>query len=210
MNELYVLNRIIEKRKESGFNKTQMAIKLGVSQGTYQKLEAGKSGISISRLIEIAKVLNVNPSYFLLSPEEKTYPILTHPEINTELKDKILELQKDIDVLDKSNDLLTGANDQLKTLNRQTNLISKACYDIAEGIFTIVQKLFDKSHEKEEVKFILQGMGLPVTDDNVSAFISANKVTSDNINSQLRVLRSFLDSMKDLVSGFPKMDSTTE
>lgn len=206
MNDLYVLNRIIKKRVKSGFNKSQMAVKLKVSQGTYQKIEAGTSKLTISRLIEIARILNTNPSYFLLSPDENKYPLLTHPDIDTDLKAIVVEQKKDIDTLEKSNDLLEQANSALITLNKQTNHITKACYNMGMGVYETLSMLLNQENEYEGTKLMLQRMGLPVTKDNVTSYLEANSYITQTMRSQISTYKNFLDSMKSLVNSFPSIE----
>ncbi len=56
-------NYIKEIRSELGFTAEEFQIKLGLSQGTYSKMENNKSGISTATRRILVNELNVNPIY---------------------------------------------------------------------------------------------------------------------------------------------------
>lgn len=59
-----VLERIIKKRQELGITQKNLALELYLSSNGYFKIEKGYTSLSVLRLLEIAKVLNANPSDF--------------------------------------------------------------------------------------------------------------------------------------------------
>lgn len=69
----YVGQRIRERRKQLKLNQTQLAGMMGFSYQQMQKYESGASQISVSRLLQFARVLNVKPNYFYegISVEEE-------------------------------------------------------------------------------------------------------------------------------------------
>ncbi len=60
-----VLERIVQKRQELGISQKDLALKLHLSFNGYFKIEKGYTSLSVSRLLEIAEVLNVSPCCFL-------------------------------------------------------------------------------------------------------------------------------------------------
>jgi transcriptional regulator with XRE-family HTH domain len=56
--------RLRARRLETHLSQTDLADKLGVSFQQVQKYEKGVNRIGSSRLVEIAKILQVEPSYF--------------------------------------------------------------------------------------------------------------------------------------------------
>ena len=60
-----VLKRIVKKRQELGVSQFDLALKLNLTNNGYFKVETGKTKLSVERLLEIAELLNVNPSCFL-------------------------------------------------------------------------------------------------------------------------------------------------
>jgi len=60
----YIGQRIRERRKQLKLNQSQLAKMLGLSYQQIQKYEAGTSEVSISKLLQFAKNLNVPTSYF--------------------------------------------------------------------------------------------------------------------------------------------------
>lgn len=60
-----VLQRIVKKRQELGISQFDLALMLSLTNNGYFKIETGKSKLDIKRLIEIAELLNVHPTYFL-------------------------------------------------------------------------------------------------------------------------------------------------
>ncbi len=60
----YVGQRIRERRKLLKMSQTQLAQLMGFSYQQMQKYETGTSQISVSKLLQFAKILNVPPLYF--------------------------------------------------------------------------------------------------------------------------------------------------
>ena len=58
-------NRIKEIRKQKGITQTDLAVKLGVTQGAVQKLETGQNDLSSKMMERIAIILNVKPADLL-------------------------------------------------------------------------------------------------------------------------------------------------
>ena len=53
-------------RRLKGHSQEYMAEKLGITQGAYGKIERGESDITLTRLGEIAAILNVTPVDILI------------------------------------------------------------------------------------------------------------------------------------------------
>jgi CheY-like chemotaxis protein/DNA-binding XRE family transcriptional regulator len=60
----YIGQRIKERRKLLKMNQTQLAQMMGFSYQQMQKYENGSSEVSVSKLLQFAKILNVPPEYF--------------------------------------------------------------------------------------------------------------------------------------------------
>ena len=60
----FVGNKIRERRKALGLTQAELAEILSLSHQQVQRYEAGDNTVSTPRLLEIANVLNVKPSYF--------------------------------------------------------------------------------------------------------------------------------------------------
>lgn len=56
--------RVAERRMVLGWTQVELAAILGISQQQIQKYEDGPSGLSASRLWELASVFRVGPEYF--------------------------------------------------------------------------------------------------------------------------------------------------
>ena len=63
--ECIMENRIKEIRKQKGITQTDLAVKLGVTQGAVQKLETGQNDLSSKMMERIAIILNVKPADLL-------------------------------------------------------------------------------------------------------------------------------------------------
>jgi transcriptional regulator with XRE-family HTH domain len=77
-NKELLLATIQERRNELGFSQTEIAEKLGISQGQYARLESGKSEISLEKLISLCDLLEMEIDIRKKEQEEnkKTLPIL--------------------------------------------------------------------------------------------------------------------------------------
>ena len=103
MNEVY--EAIKKLRTAKGYSQEYMATKLGVTQGSYGRIERGETTLTIERLSEIANVLG--------STTEQIFSSELVNESNSNLnkqiavcKARINELEKDIESLKHYNSLL--------------------------------------------------------------------------------------------------------
>ena len=62
--DVYVGNRVCERRREKGITQAALAKSLGVTFQPVQQYETAESRISASRLYRLCQVLDVTPSYF--------------------------------------------------------------------------------------------------------------------------------------------------
>ncbi len=81
-----VLNKIIEFRRKKGFSHEYMAYALNMSQPAYSKIEKNETKLSVDRLFEIAKVLDITVLELLDIDARNTY--------NQELKDNAVGHQE--------------------------------------------------------------------------------------------------------------------
>lgn len=58
-------DRLREERKALGLTQRDMADKLGITQPSYIRYESGTSEPSLSRLVQIAEILDVSIDYLL-------------------------------------------------------------------------------------------------------------------------------------------------
>lgn len=58
-------------RESLGYSQEYMALKLGIGQNGYSKIELGYTRITVERLFEIAKILNTDVYSLLEQPELK-------------------------------------------------------------------------------------------------------------------------------------------
>lgn len=56
-----LLKRIKEERERRGISQYEFAKRVGLSQSAYQKIEKGKTGLTIFRFYKIAQVLGIYP-----------------------------------------------------------------------------------------------------------------------------------------------------
>jgi transcriptional regulator with XRE-family HTH domain len=66
--------RLRTLREEKNLTQEYMAAELGISQNTYSQLETGKAAIKVQMLLEIARILDVDPGT-LLTPDTITVNI---------------------------------------------------------------------------------------------------------------------------------------
>lgn len=72
LTEEIVASRIRAIRVANNYSQFYMAYKLGISQNTFSKIEIGNVKLTLSRLIDIAKVLEIAPDELLkYQPEPK-------------------------------------------------------------------------------------------------------------------------------------------
>jgi XRE family transcriptional regulator, regulator of sulfur utilization len=72
--------RIRSRRASKGLKQEDIAEQLGIAIGTYSNIERGKTDITVSRLYEIANILNESIYDFL--PENNVQRIVRDPEEN--------------------------------------------------------------------------------------------------------------------------------
>lgn len=65
-----IRERIKEIRYKKGFTQDNMADMLNISQNAYHKLENGHSKMSLSRFIDICKVLEIESAEIINGPEK--------------------------------------------------------------------------------------------------------------------------------------------
>ncbi len=65
-------------RSEKNYTQDYLAAKLGISQNAYSKIELGYSSITLSRLIEIAEILEVDFVDFFIDEKKE---VLMHLKI---------------------------------------------------------------------------------------------------------------------------------
>ena len=64
--------RIREKRKERGYKQEQLAEQLDISANHLANIEAGRKGLSVELLVELADNLDVSLDYLILGKETRT------------------------------------------------------------------------------------------------------------------------------------------
>ncbi len=58
--ESAILSKVRQMRADKGYSQTFVALKLGISQNAYSKIESGKSTITVGKLVFIADILEVD------------------------------------------------------------------------------------------------------------------------------------------------------
>jgi transcriptional regulator with XRE-family HTH domain len=93
-----VLERIRNLRVTRGLSQENIANELDLSKGAYSNIERGASELSVNRLIEIADIFNVHPSYFFENGQwdvsEKASPKTYNIDIN-EINSEVQKLKID-------------------------------------------------------------------------------------------------------------------
>jgi len=59
LNQESILNKIRTLRHKNGYSQEYMAIKLKIRQSDYNKLENGKTELTINKIVAIAKILEI-------------------------------------------------------------------------------------------------------------------------------------------------------
>lgn len=62
---MLVCKNIRKIRELRGYSEEYLALKLGMSQNNYSKIELGKIALTIDRMSEISKILEIEPSKLL-------------------------------------------------------------------------------------------------------------------------------------------------
>jgi transcriptional regulator with XRE-family HTH domain len=68
-------NRIEQARKEAGLSAKDFALKIGVDKTTVSNWETSRRPLSLERLLQVAKLLNVSVSYLLGLDEQPLYTV---------------------------------------------------------------------------------------------------------------------------------------
>ena len=95
--------RIRKLREQKDYTQQNMADELGLSHSAYSKIERGQTDPSVGRLGEIAKILEVDVTYFFQEPSvinkiddpNKTYGFATKKELE-ELANVINKMKQEI------------------------------------------------------------------------------------------------------------------
>lgn len=142
MDGLY--DRIKNLRKLKGISQADMGDRLGMSQNNFGKIERGEIDLTINRLKQIAKALNVSLKEVLFpeSLQDKAIPELTRELEIIKREKEVLQREKDVQA--KENTLALYARDEtiqqlmdfLKELSRETvvsSRISEFLKDFEDG-----------------------------------------------------------------------------
>ncbi len=70
----YIKSQIKKRRLEKGLDHSDITIDLGLTPGGYSKVETGSTELTIERLTAIAKILEVDITYFLAQPTTVNKP----------------------------------------------------------------------------------------------------------------------------------------
>ena len=99
--------RIRKLRESKDYSQENMAVELGISTSAYSKIERGVTDPSIGRITEIAKILEVDITYFFegqankMEDTNKTYGFATKSDIE-ELTRMINTIKQEIASLKKN------------------------------------------------------------------------------------------------------------
>jgi len=101
-------------RAGKGYSQANIAEDLGITPGAYAKIERGETDASANRLLQIAKILEVNITDFFTDPttDEKQNPY------GYATKDEVRSLAENIDKLTRQVEKLTELIPQPKTKQR--------------------------------------------------------------------------------------------
>jgi transcriptional regulator with XRE-family HTH domain len=93
MTSQEIVTILVTTRKKKGFTQTDMAEKLNITQVQYSNYESGKSDLSLSKFLELLKILDINIADFSDEENKSKEEVLTFIEkqeqILKKLKDKI-------------------------------------------------------------------------------------------------------------------------
>lgn len=87
-----VRNVIISERKKKKITQTQMALRMGILQPSYNQKETGKSQMTLEELNQICDILDISPIEVLIKADDSVQFISTNDiqKIKDEL-DKLLQ-----------------------------------------------------------------------------------------------------------------------
>lgn len=132
-NEMFVINKIIEARKEKNISQAQIAQELGIATSTYQ-LNENKLAMPLDRVMAVCEILGID-----------LRDVLT----------EILEPNKE-EKIEKEDTMLTYSPKDLESLNHNMNdrlsaienTMSQSLSLIADSLNKIAQKM-DKDNKKD-------------------------------------------------------------
>ena len=127
-----VLKKIKEKRKEKGFNQTEMAEKLSINVSTYSKIEQNIISLSIERFLEICRILEI-----------KSYNDLL-PAVNDEIVEEIEKV------------LLSGSM-AFDNIRNNANYSQRLLEELIEQMN---KDAIEKKARLEEIEFILKYLSI--------------------------------------------------
>ena len=106
-----ISSKIKKTREKKGFSQEYMAENLNISQSAYSKLERRDKAINIEKLIEISRLLEVDPMDFFTKSDDVTFNNCNQSGYNNHnylpeklislFENQIKEQQKEIDYLRK-------------------------------------------------------------------------------------------------------------
>ena len=93
MNTKDIVKRLVSVRKEKGYTQAEMAEKLNITQVQYGRYESGKSDLSLTKFIELLRILDINIADFSDEENKSKEEVLTFIEkqrqVLKKLEDKI-------------------------------------------------------------------------------------------------------------------------
>ena len=108
-----VYKAVKKLRTSKGYSQAYLADKLGVTQGSYGKLERGETHFTIERLNEVAKLLDASvEEIFNSTPVNESISKLNQ-QVTVQLE-KIKQLESDLESAKHYNALLRSINENLR------------------------------------------------------------------------------------------------
>lgn len=112
ITEEKILENIAVIRKELGYSQEYLAIQIGMAQPGYALIERGERGLTLSRLLQIARVFNMEVTDILLhnvdreivKASQSEIKALLTIELNADKKDQVLKLvfgDNNLEILNK-------------------------------------------------------------------------------------------------------------
>lgn len=148
----YVLENIIKRRKEIGYNQEEMAKQLHIAQSNYGRLEQGKTEMTLEKLFRISEILKTRPTSLLGMPVDLEKELRKNEQAlidrNREYSAKIEELEKELK--------------EARTLYRGYYLLIKRIYeiiidpefkDLSDGDITLEMLNRKWNEKKDNFKF---------------------------------------------------------
>ena len=91
--ELVILQQIRKIRNKKGYSQQYLAMRLGIDQSAYQKIESGVSSIKLHQFFNILDILEINSSKFLHSCFEPKFSNLAISNKFTEIERLLNEIK---------------------------------------------------------------------------------------------------------------------